>query len=113
MPAATNQQVQTFVNERMRPYCEMSRALKLATDDDIGAIGDVYANLTNSPDWADGRTDGPPSLLAPSDVLAWNTYMFHFQRLINGCASDAERIESANGVKNNWTIILKACVRPV
>lgn len=113
MPAATNQQVQTFVNERMRPYCEAIRAVKLETDDNEGAIGDIYANLNNNPDWTDNRTDGPPSLLAPSDVLAWNTFMFHFKRLIDGCASDAERIASANEVKNGWATILKACVRPV
>ena len=98
MAEATNAQVQTFVNERMRPWCEQARALYLLSKDHTAAIGDVYANLTTSPDWTDNRADGPPALLGPNDVLAWNAFMVAFNTFVEGNA--------------NYTVILKACVRP-
>lgn len=97
--AATNAQVQQFVNERIRPRMEQMRALKIALDDDIAAIGDVYANLTNSPDWTDGRTDAPPHLLTPNDILAINSLMNNVR--------DAIRDDA------NYGVGLTACVRAV
>jgi hypothetical protein len=98
--AATNAQVQNYVNERVRPHAELARALALAYDDDIAAIDDVYAALTQAtPTWTDARADSPPHLLTPSDVLAINTFMN----------------EIRNAIKNNaqYAIVLKACVRAV
>lgn len=97
MAAATNAQVQAFVNDRIRPRCEQIRALYNAVLDDIATIGDVYSNLTSSPTWTDNRTDGPPSLLAPSDILAVNTFLNNIKTAI---ASDAQ-----------LPIVRKACVR--
>ena len=97
--AATNQQVQIYVDARIRPLCEMIRSLELACADAIATIDDVYQNLANSPTWQDGRTDGPPHLLQPSDVLAMNT-MIH--DLLTAIQSDAQ-----------YAIMRKACVRTV
>ncbi len=100
MAAATNQQVQNYVDQRVRPHAENVRALALALDDDISAIDDVYAALNvQSPTWADSRTDAPPHLLAPSDVLAFNVFMHDIRDAIKNHAQ--------------YPIVLKACVRAV
>ena len=98
MAAATDLQVQTYVDQRIRPFCEAARALKAEIDDIKATIDDVYAALTEpNPTWTDNRTDGPPHLLSPSDVLAINTFVTDLQTAI---ANDAQ-----------YSIVLKACVR--
>lgn len=99
MPA-TDAQVQNFVNTRIRPHCELARALALAFADDIASIDDIYAALTQqSPTWTDDRTDGPPHLLTPDDVLAINTFL--------------NDIKTAITTNAQYPIVLKACVRAV
>lgn len=113
MPA-TDQQVQQYVNERIRPRAEQLRALLNAITDDKAAMDDVYAACNQvTPTWADTRTDGPPHLLVPADVLQYDAILFHLKRLILGAASDQERIDSANTLANAWSLVGKACVRPV
>jgi hypothetical protein len=100
MATATNAQVQAFVDQRLRPRCEAARALALAMVDDIAAITDVYANVSaGSPTWADSRTDGPPHLLVPNDVLAFNSFIHDISTAISGNAQ--------------YAIVLESCVRPV
>lgn len=106
--AATNEQVQQYVNERVRPRSEQIRALYLLCKDDKGSFDDVYANLTDSPDWTDARTDAPPHLLTPSDVLAWNTFVTGFIALVEGTFNN---VSEANGVSAQYPIIVEACVR--
>lgn len=98
--AATDQQVQNYVDTRIRPIAEQIRAVKLALDDAIASIDDVYAALTaQNPTWTDQRTDAPPHLLTGADVLAINTMMHDVRDEIAGNAQLA--------------ILLKACVRAV
>lgn len=99
MANATDQQVQTFVDRRVRVRAEQVRALVLALNDDISVIDDVYNALNTNPTWTDDRDDGPPHLLAPSDVLAYNSFIHDILTSITG-----------NG---QYPVILKACVRPV
>lgn len=100
MAAATNQQVQQFVNERMRRRAEQIRALVLAMQDDKAAIDDVYAAVAaQNPTWQDIREDGPPHLLTPNDVLAYNSFI----------TSAITNLKDAA----DYPIILKACVQPV
>lgn len=98
MPAS-NAQVQTFVNDRVRPWSERARALYLQAKDHKAAIDDVYANLTDSPDWTDTHNGNPPHLLTPSDVLAWNAFVSAFIDFVEGDA--------------NYAKVLQACVRSV
>jgi hypothetical protein len=99
MANATDAQVQNYVNGRVRPFAEKTRSLVIAITDNIGAIDDVYAALTvGSPTWADNRTDGPPHLLAPSDVLAINAFWVD--------------IKAAMLAHGSYPAVLKACVRP-
>lgn len=98
MPNATDQQVQKFADERVRPHAEAARNLAVAFDDDIAEIDDVYNALTmQSPTWTDSRTDGPPHLLTPSDVLAFNAFIHDIR----------------DAIKNHpqYAVIEKACVR--
>lgn len=97
--AASNGQVQNFVNERMRKHCEDVRDAVLKMDDDIAHLDDVYANLTSNPTWVDTRSDDPPILLTPNDVLAYNTFLHDIR--------DAIKNHSA------YAVIQKACVRGI
>jgi hypothetical protein len=100
MANATDQQVQQYVNERVRPRAEQIRALINALVDDKAAIDDVYAACAAaSPTWTDDRTDGPPHLLAPADVLSYNSYI---TALIPNLKDAAD-----------YPAVSKACVRPV
>ncbi len=97
--AATNQQVQQFSNERVRVRAEQLRAVYNAMVDDKASMDDVYANLIDNPTWTDERPDGPPSLLTPGDVLAYNTFITAAIAFFEGEAS--------------WVDVRSACVRPL
>ncbi len=98
--AATVEQVQAFADQRVRPHSEMARTLALMFSDDIAVIEDVYNALNvQSPEWSDSRTDGPPHLLTPADILAYNSFMHDIRDAIVNNAQ--------------YPVILKACVRPV
>lgn len=97
--AATNAQVQNFVNEFVRPHAELARQLELILRNDRSIIDDVYANVNDGAStWADNRTDGPPHLLTKADVLAFNTF--------------AEDVATYIANHAQYPVILKACVRP-
>lgn len=96
--AATNEQVQAYVEQRVRPRCEQIRALYLQCKDDKAAIDDVYANLIDNPNWADTHTGNPPHLLTPADVLSWNAFVTGFIAFVEGDA--------------NYAKVLQGCVRP-
>lgn len=97
MPA-TDQQVQSFVDSRIRPHAELVRNLKILFDTDISLIDDIYQALSQpNPTWSDNRTDGPPHLLTPADILAINTFLHNIRDAIQ---NDAQ-----------WAIVEKACVR--
>jgi hypothetical protein len=98
--AATDTQVQNYVDQRVRPHAELARTLALSYDNDISTIDDIYNALNvGSPTWADNRVDGPPHLLTPSDILAINAFMHDVRDAIKNHAQ--------------YPIILKACVRSV
>jgi hypothetical protein len=100
MAIATDAQVQRFVDERFRPRAESVRLLLNQFLDDLANIGDVFNAVTQpTPTWTDQRKDGPPHLLVPTDVVAYNTF-----------ATDI-----SNAIKNHaqYPIMQKACVRSV
>jgi hypothetical protein len=98
--AATDEQVQKFVDERIRPHAELARQLAVLFDDDIALIDDVYNALNvGSPTWSDGRTDAPPHLLTPADILSINTFLHDIRDAIKNHAQ--------------YSIVLKATVRPI
>jgi len=100
MAIATDQQVQAYVDQRIRVRAEQARAFLAALLDDKAAIDDVYAACNQgSPTWTDNRTDGPPHLLAPADVLSYNAFITALIPNIRDAA--------------DYPAVAKACVRPV
>lgn len=110
MAIATDQQVQTYVNERLRVRAEQFRSLVNACRDDKLAIEDVYAHcVQQDPTWEDNRTDGPPTLLSVQDVLVYNTILFMFLALVDGTLTDQNKGEFSV----QWPVFQQACVRAV
>lgn len=120
MANATDQQMQAFCDQRIRPRAEALRLLLQQITDDAAAIGDEYARATSASAWADARTDGPPHLLQsgnsanPDDLLNYNALIVALTNIITG-ASTANGTQAAdcNTVKTNWSVLMRACVRPV
>lgn len=110
MPVATNQQVQNYADQRIRPRAEQFRALVAACADDKRAIDDPYAHcVQQSPTWTDSRGDAPPHLLAPSDVLVYNAIITLFAKLIAGTLT----LQDVADFSANWSVFQAACVRPL
>ena len=82
MARATDAQVQQYVNERCRVRAEQFRALRLAIADDKAVLDDVYEHVSGANSipatFTDTRPDGPPHLVTPNDVLAYNTFLTAF-----------------------------------
>lgn len=114
MSEATNAQMQTFANERVRPMAEQLRAVFIAGADHTAAIDDIYARGVGSSRWNDNRTD-PPHLLqsgnsaSPDDMLNFNSAMAMLEKFRTGTfASQGE----ANAFAGMWAVLQDACVRP-
>lgn len=101
MAVANDTQVQKYVNDRIRPHCEMIRALIVLLQDDKAAIDEVYAAVVDvdKATWKDDRADGPPKLLGPADVKAYNQF-------ISDLVAFMVKHDSYLGV-------LSCCVRPL
>lgn len=122
MAVATNVQMQTFANERVRPRAEQFRNLRIACLDDVGAIDDIYARAVENPgtQWNDNRSDGPPHLLKsgydnttpanPDDILNFNSFIQLFEKFMAGSFVS---VEEANSAAAQWAVLQDACVRPV
>lgn len=110
MAEATNQQVQAYCDNRIRVRMEQVRALVENIKDDQASIADIYANVNDpASTFADGRTDGPPHLLAKSDVLSYNAFTALFLKCLAGTAITADVQQLAA----NLPVCLLACVRPL
>lgn len=76
--AATNDQVQAFSDNFVRPLCELIKQTQLNSAELKSLLDDIYANLTNNPTWVDDRNDNPPHFATPSDILAINGFVTDF-----------------------------------
>ncbi len=120
MPTATNQQMQNYCDQRIRPRAEAIRLLLAQLTDDTANIGDEYARAVSNSGWADGRTDGPPHLLqsgngaSPDDVLNYNAFAVALRNLLNGAsvANGSSVAADAASVAADWPVLLRATVRP-
>lgn len=114
MPAS-DIQVQTYCDQRIRVRAEQARTLVAALRDDRAAIDDVYARAASAEAWADARTDGPPHLLqagnsaSPDDVLNYNAFASALVAILDGTGSD---VDNAAAVRSCWAVFQRACVRP-
>lgn len=118
MANATDQQMQAYCDQRIRPFAEAARALYLAAKDDSAAIGDEYARATSATAWADNRADGPPHLLQsgnaanPDDLLNFNAFITALFTIIDGTAPANDAANAAT-LRSTWSVLQRACVRPV
>lgn len=100
MARATDQQVQIFVDERIRRRCEQVIKLLVALKDDKALIDDIYDHVSEAQEpatWVDNRTDGPPHLFTSADVLGVNTF---YDEIISAIENSLQ-----------LPIVRKACVR--
>lgn len=110
MPEATNEQVQAFVNERVRPLSELVRKTMIMATDFKDSFGDIKLNVNNpATTWADNRTDGPPFLLTPSDIMECSRFVDDLLTFKDGTFAD---LTAANRGGLKWPKMLQACVRP-
>lgn len=114
MARATDRQVQTYSDQRIRPHAELLRKLRILMQDDKASIDDVYEQVSGAnaiaPTWADNREDGPPQLLTPNDVLAYNAFISNLLDILAGTAVD--KAAAVDAVAGNLQTVLAACVRP-
>lgn len=91
--AATDERVQAYVDNQVRPHCAIIVNAVIQMQYDSDTIDDVYAALTSTPTWSDSETTAVP--LTPADVLAYNTFISDVTAYINAHAS--------------WSVVAKAC----
>jgi hypothetical protein len=103
------------VDQRVRPRCEQFRTLLALVADDKASIDDVYQAVSQqTPTWTDNRTDGPPHLLVPNDVLSFNTVISCLTQIRNNTfVNDADRVACINALVGQMPVVLKSCVRPL
>lgn len=109
MAEATNQQMQTYADQRIRVRAEQLRSLVNAMRDDKAAIDDVYARAAGASPWNDARVDGPPRLLSSQDILVFNAFASLFLSVIDGTAVTGDVVN----LHSNLAVFQSACVRPV
>ena len=114
MPNATDPQMQSYMDQRLRVRAEQGRALDQSFGDDLVAITDEYARASNGPIWNDARTDGPPHLLAsgpgsaPDDLTNYNAIATSWKALLAGTLTPTQ----VANFPGQWAIFMRACVRP-
>lgn len=108
MPA-TDAQMQTYTDQRLRPRSEQLRAVFASLGDDKAAIEDVFDRAANGAAWNDARTDGPPSLASSQDVLVYNSIVTLLPKVIAGTATLAD----ITAISANWPAFQSMCVRPL
>lgn len=115
MAAATNDQVQHFMDERVRVSCEEILLWILKRQNDAANLDDVYENLNNSPTWTDGRTSGVPHLAVPQDFFAWNTFIQGLLAVVVNGATIPGRTaaETIADIHAQWATIQKLPIKPV
>lgn len=97
---ATDEQVQSWADTRVRPGAELIRALYFRCKDDRAAVDQVYqACAQQDPTWADNRHADVPVSLVPSNVLAFNAWEQAFIDFVEQ--------------RGDWALIESFCVRPV
>lgn len=116
MAEATNQQMQRYSDERVRPFAQLLRAVFAAGADHFAAIGDAFERATSGNRWDDNRTDGPPTLLAsggnadPDSIENFNLLLVRLEQLRTGTFAN---VGEANQFAALWLVLQDACVQPL
>jgi hypothetical protein len=116
MAAATDQQMQQYADEFIRPIAEQIRAMKIVCANAKALIDDIYERGSSNDRWDDERTDGPPHLLQsgdsanPDDALNFNVALTRIDQLFEGSFAN---VGEANQFAALWAVLERACVRAV
>jgi len=111
--AATDPQMQSFADTRIRVRAESFRAFLAAITDDKNSIGDEYARASSNSAWADNRADGPPHLLQagnsanPDDFLNYNAVI----TTLIACANGTATLQNIADLPGQLAVWQRACVR--
>jgi len=105
--AATNAQVQSSMDQDVRPIC--NELIKLTNRVAMFTAGaaDIYSYLSGENSYADNRTDGPPHLATNSDWLAFNALAVVWPKIVAGTATTGDVATFAA----QWPIVQKLCTR--
>ena len=106
MAAATNLQVQNYSDQKVRPLCEQFVQFVSNLQLALAQMTDINANLMSSPTWTDTRTDGPPHLAQPSDLLTIAAAAAAFGRVLSGVGTAADSVAIATAMP----VIQSLCV---
>ncbi len=106
---STDDQVQRFVDEVLRPFCTKFRALRQEAANILVQNEDEVLNVRQqSPTWTDTNPSNPAHLLTPDDVNALWTLLFWFDKFCAGAGIDVD----GGGVNlggAQYPILVKAC----
>lgn len=106
--SVTNTQIQTFLDQRVRTSSAAIVLWVLQRQSDVANIDEIYANLAGSPDWVDSNGSASVHSAAPSDVLAWNTFVSKLVSIITGAATNAATtLADVQSLQGQWPIIKK------
>ena len=113
--SATDQQMQNFCDQRIRPDAELIRQLINRLRDSKSEIDDEYARATSNSAWVDNREDPPHKLQSgnnanPDDLLNYNAFATALLAIFDGTGDAAA---NAAAVRSSWPVLERACVRPV
>lgn len=113
--AATNQQVQDFIDSRVRQSCSDILLWILRRQNDAANLDDVYANLSSSPTWTDARTAGVAHSAVPQDFFAWNTFIQGLLKVVvSGQPLDGRTAaETISDIHAQWATIQKLPITPI
>jgi hypothetical protein len=109
MAVASDEQMQKFTDERIRPAAESFRGGVNKARDDKAAIETVFNRANGGAAWNDARIDGPPKLAESSDILVYNSIVSLWLKFVDGTATTQDSID----FHANWPIFQQMCVRPV
>lgn len=120
VPEATDQQMQVFCDQRVRPFAESWGILIAQARQHKAAIDDVYARAAGSNAWVDARTDGPPHLMQagnsanPDDVLAFNSLITGLLDLADNNAGDqTAKAAVYDAIQGQLAVLSRAVVRVI
>lgn len=105
MAEATDIQMQSYCDQRIRVRAEQLQILLNAIKADKAAIDDEYARATGTNRWNDSRNDGPPHLLQagnsanPDDLLNYNAFITAFVTFMETTQA------------STWAVLQRAIVR--
>lgn len=120
MPEATDAQMQSFSDQRIRPFAEAWELLVARAREHKAAIDDAYARATGTNQWSDARTDGPPHLLQsgngmnPDDLLNFNSLVTNLISLADSVpTTQADKAAAWDAITGSLPVLSRAVVRVI